>query len=245
MFNSLKERSDDRKKSSSVGIRCEDNKNDRLQLFLRAGCNKIVKCAINNGDWDDVFRSKFFIDMRLNTKTIRYTNTHEKCIANSDDAHTTCGILEEGFGMTRRKQSDIASNKPNATMTVNALQLAILSKQSSAIESLMNHLLFNQAGRENKSAKYVHEFLTAKVVLDFNGLDESLFSTYDRSLNQMNALHLACQYHPEAIKIIFDEIYKQTKSIAGISSIINDKQNILGYAPLHIAAKKSSVEAAR
>ena len=239
MFNSLKKRSDDRKKYCSVEIRCEEDRNERLQIFLRAGYSKILA----TGDCE-VFRSKFFIDMYLNTKSTENINVTSICDPN--DGHNNDALPEEGL-ITMRKveHSDPNVNKLNTTMTVNSLQLAILAKQSSVIEYLMDQLFSNSMWKRNKSLNSAYEFLSEKVVLNFNGLQEEQFSPYDRSLNKMNALHLSCRYHSEGIKIIFDAIYKHKAALSCLSNIVNDKENILGYAPLHIAAKKSFVDVAR
>ena len=245
LFESLKKRSNDRKDQFSVGIRCQDDKNERLQILLRAGCDRIIR----TGDWD-FLHSKFFIDMWLSTKSTKKINSSARNIGNSNDSHGNDAFEDEdnkfgGIALTKIVIADPKPDKPNTTITVNALQLAILAKQSGVIESLMDHIFSKTNGHGNKSFNSIYEFLAEKVVLDFHGLDKDQFSQYDQSLNKMNALHLSCQYHPEAIKIQFDAIYKHKAVLSSLSCIVNDKENILGYAPLHIAAKKSFIDAAR
>ena len=234
LFESLKSISDDRKDHCSVGVRCKEDKNERLQIFLRAGYNDIIA----TGNWD-VLHSKFFIDMWL-----RYTSARD--IGDSNDALINYSSEEEGsIGLTQIGNSDPKVDTTKVTMTVNALQLAILAKQTATIESLMDYIFPNRIGHENKSFDSIDEFLCEKVVLDFNRLDEEQFSIYDRSLDKMNSLHLSCQYHPQAIQIIINAIFKHKAALSCVSSIVNDKENIFGYAPLHIAAKKSFLDAAR
>ena len=161
MFDSLKKRSDERKHYCSVEIRCEEDKNERLQIFLRAGYSKIIA----NGDWD-IFHSKFFVDMCLNTKSTENINVNAKSICDANDSHDIDALPEDGLiKMTKVEHSDTNVNKLNTTMTVNSLHLAILAKQSSVIESLMDQIFSNTNENGNKSLNSVYEFLGEKVIL--------------------------------------------------------------------------------
>ena len=234
---------DQNEKSSKVEIKCEEDKNELFQRALRAGHNIIIRTE----DWY-IFTSKFFIDMCLTTKSSYNINTNVNRVSNANNVSDNNAFLEEGStGMTNIENSGTKENKFNTRMTVNALHLAIFAKQSGVIKSLIDHVFSSAIGNEDTS--FVFKFLGEKVVLDFNGLNEDQFSNYDRSLNKMNALHLSCRYHPDAIKILFDAIKQSNEKHNAeqpcLSSIVNHKENILGKAPLHITAKKSFIDATR
>ena len=149
---------------------------------------------------------------------------------------------------TERKgliDDDADGIKYNTTMTVNALHLAILAKQTTAVELIMNYLAAIED--EQQFSNTLDSVIGAKLVLDFHNLDPKLFSTYDRTLHGMNAFHLSCQYHPEAIDIMFDKIsrHKHEVTRSSVMKLVQANDNLLKYTPLHIASKKSLINATR
>ena len=76
-------------------------------------------------------------------------------------------------------------------------------------------------------------------------LDENKFNPYDRIFHGMTALHLACQFYPEAVELIFKAMYKNEIPPDDISKLTLLNGNCLQYTPLHIASKLSLLEPAR
>ena len=201
----------------------------------------------------NILHSKFYIDMKLNVASAKKLETDNVAVAtNSSNPDIANALLEEGeLGLESFTGSNVdltgnrVSPKRNTTMAVNALQLAILAKQSVAVKCIMNHIFLNEIWDEKQFSETLYAVLGAHVLLDFHGLDPDLFSNYDRYLDRMNALHLSCQYHPEAIEIMFDTIHKHNVIRTNLLSLVNAKTNVMAYAPLHIAAKKSLTNVAR
>ena len=67
----------------------------------------------------------------------------------------------------------------------------------------------------------------------------------EQVLHEMNSFHLSSMYFPEAMNIIFGALDAHQISSANVLESVRDDKNIFNYTPLHIAAKKSSLKAAR
>ena len=233
-----------------VAVRCKDEKDVLFQIYLRAGMGNQIQSSLKTRG-SDVLHSLFFIDMNLNVKVESKQSTFWDTDLESLSDEQSVSPLDPFKKSTNKTAFPDDSNsgvkKYNTTMTVNPLHLAILAKQSIAVKYLMEHIfLSEQACKQQFFDTLVQKkVLAAKVTLEFGTLDPKLLSDYDRSLDGMNALHLACQYHPEAVEIIFDIIYKYKVQRTNIEKIVQDRVYNCGYTPLHIAAKKSLVNAAR
>jgi hypothetical protein len=137
----------------------------------------------------------------------------------------------------------------NQTMTVNTLQLAILSKQSGAVKSIMNHIFSNKDKDEQSILDTLDVILSEEVDIDYH---TNKFTKHEQALQGMNVLHLACQYHPEALHIIFEAITDYEKKgsndqhiCISLKSILQRKNRVMNTTPLHIAVKRCLVDAVR
>ena len=245
----------DKSSNKFIHVRCEDERNQLFQIFLRAGMeNHIATFLKNRGA--DILHSKFYIDMKLNVAPARKAEQVVAALSRNPTLNNDAMVEEGGMGlepligannrlMTNEAMNTISNkaNKHNTTMAVNALQLAMLAKQPKSVKCLMNHIFSSK--NEQQYSETLNAVLGAQVVLDFCGFEAEQFSKYDLCLDKMNSLHISCQYHPEAIEIIFDAIYKHKTALTNLPKLVNDKSNIMAYAPLHIAAKKSFLNVAR
>ena len=145
-------------------------------------------------------------------------------------------------------------NSYNATLTVNTLHLAIISRQKSSVEKVLEKISHLPASPGPEMGNSLLDILADEVILQQyrtensdipQRLDENKFNICDRILNKMNALHLACQFYPEAVELIFKAMYKKEIPPDDISRLTLHNGNCLQYTPLHIASKLSLLEPAR
>ena len=145
-------------------------------------------------------------------------------------------------------------NSYNATLTVNTLQLAIISRQKSSVEKVLEKMSYVPANPGPQIGNSLLDILTDKVILQKyktensyipQTLDENKFNPYDRIFHGMTALHLACQFYPEAVELIFEAMYKKEVPPDDISRLTLHNINCLQYTPLHLASKLSLLEPAR
>ena len=137
----------------------------------------------------------------------------------------------------------------NQTMSVTALHLAILSQQSGTVKCIMNYILFNDDSNRHNVADTLSDVLSNEVEIDYH-TDE--FTKHEQALDGMNAFHLSCQYHPDSLHIIFEAISDYAKKssnyhdiCAALKSILQRKNRVMNTTPLHIAVKRSLVDAVR
>ena len=103
---------------------------------------------------------------------------------------------------SKHQIDEIGRNKP----TGNAFHVAIQSKQSATIKLIMERILTQlkkELVEEKRNAK--DALKTLKMALGDKVHDKRINSSHS-SLNGMNAIHLACVYHPRAVTEIGDLI---------------------------------------
>ena len=137
----------------------------------------------------------------------------------------------------------------NQTMTLNALHLAILSKQSGSVKCIMNHTLSNENKDNPNVVNTLIRLLSNEVEIDYK---TDKFTKHEQALDGMNALHLCCQYHPDALNVIFEAITDYEKKCSNdqtigmaLKTILEHKNRVMDTTPLHIAVKRSLVDAVR
>ena len=119
----------------------------------------------------------------------------------------------------------------NQTMTVNALHLAILSKQSGAVKCIMNHTLFNENKDKENAVSTLIELLSNEVEIDYH---TDKFTKHEQALDGMNALHLCCQYHPDALHVIFEAITDYEKKCSNDQRFIQKRNTTYRIHSLEI-----------
>lgn len=218
---------------------------------------------------------KFLIFLRLNTaysqeekdasKTDRLINTanerknfvEESTITSEDETvnssikNTTNCLKNSGKKKIDQLSRDStlptvqgnATNKIssyNTNLHVNILQLAIISRQKTSVQWIINNIL-NEQGDFHRNTSSFQSLLNDTVFMS----NASLFNSKDQILHGMNVFHLSSYYFPEALEIIFESIDFHYMSSTNVLKNVRDNENVFQYTPLHIAARKSSYEAAR
>ena len=127
------------------------------------------------------------------------------------------GILKTKFRIPiyiLQKHGVVKSNvsRTKAWLHLTAIQLAIVTKSSDALQTILKHMLSptKNDGRkksEEEIMNFVISSLANKVELTLtNDLNVNFTSQYIErehiSLHGMNSFHLAAKYHPEAVQII-------------------------------------------
>ena len=139
-----------------------------------------------------------------------------------------------------KDQKSNTSSSYNATLTLNALHLAIIAKQKASVQWIINNILDDKRS-DGKYALALQKIVDDKVSLS----NANIFSSRDQILHEMNLFHLSSLYFPEAMKIIFETLDARQISSAYVLKSVRDDKNVFKFTPLHIAAKKSSFKAAR
>ena len=137
-------------------------------------------------------------------------------------------------------QKSNTSSSYNATLTLNALHLAIIAKQKASVQWIINNVLDDKRS-DSKYSLALQKLVDDKVSLS----NANIFSPRDQILHEMNLFHLSSLYFPEAMNIIFRTLDAHQISSAKVLKSVRDDKNMFNYTPLHIAAKKSSLKAAR
>ena len=136
-----------------------------------------------------------------------------------------------------------------ATIEVSPLHLAILSKQGSCIDCILEEIKLSCASNEVHEATYVStlaRFLEAKVVVKFPSDNGMLYDDEDRMLDGMNILHLAAKYYPDGLQKIICFSQKDKRIFQMVKDVLLiGKDNQIRNTPLHVAASSSNVSPLR
>ena len=149
---------------------------------------------------------------------------------------------------------DEKSRSGNTAMAVTLLHLAIIAKQTNVIRVIFDCIVSKscqyieeteESDRKQKVNSALQEELEKPVVLGFVYPTETyVYDKEDRSIDGMNAIHLACKYHPKAIPVIFGILKNQDVSDL-CEYILAKTDNHLKQTPLHVAARSSTAVATR
>ena len=137
---------------------------------------------------------------------------------------------------------EVDSRLINAHLTVTPLQLAIIAKQTKVIQVIIEHIANIEEAEECQNA--LGEVLGSKAKLDFIDAIET-YDKDDRSINGMNAFHLASKYHPNAMRVIFDILNKKRVTYTNVINLLSETNFDLKQTPLHVAVRNVTSCAAR
>lgn len=238
----------DKETEQFIHLTSEDDEFNDFQCFIRSGHKDRIEQFLK-GRSVNVLKSKFFIDMRFNENQrykdvtrdeLRHSSAKYKSVENGNIG------MDEADGCISQIQMEQLDLKGfNTRMTINALHLAIFSKQIDSLKCLLEHIFEGELENGKQPVDMIKDLLAEKIMLNYHGRRPDSFSFYDRCLNGMNALHLSCHYFADAFELIFDTLQMHLQTCPDISNIVNDKDKTLQFTPLHIAAKKSLVTTAR
>ena len=121
------------------------------------------------------------------------------------------GILQTKFRIPiyivqKHIQEKSKFDNSKAWLSLTALQLAIVTKSSNAIRTILKHMLSptRNGGRERSEEEIMNSIISTlanKVELKLPD-DTQYYKREHLYLHGMNSFHLAAKYHPEAIQII-------------------------------------------
>jgi len=132
-----------------------------------------------------------------------------------------------------------------ATFEVSPLHLAIISKQKSSLEVILQEgtTALSQFPQNIEKQK-CDQFFGAKIKVTFPSGDETLYEDEERMLDGMNILHLAAKYYPEGLETILS-FARNYDGLKVIKHLLFEKDNQIHNTPLHVAAASSTIVALR
>ena len=154
-------------------------------------------------------------------------------------------IVELEEAQNDNEDSNQYSN--DSILCLRPLQLAIVAGQEGVIEAIIRHII-----RTNDSdgiMVLLETHLGHQASINFpETCDPWTFDKDDRSLDGMNAFHLAAKYYPDGLKLIFELLNDNNATYSNILELLLRKDRHLQQTPLHVALKhrgSDSTEAAR
>ena len=127
------------------------------------------------------------------------------------------------------------SDKP--ILHLQPLQLAIVAQQGVVLETILQHMV-NCCETED-SIDLLKKQLGHKAKIDFpKSATKQIYDKDDRSLDGMNAFHLAAKYYPESLEIMF-KVLNDAKYYS-ILELLLEKDHHLEQTPLHVALRNRS-----
>ena len=124
-------------------------------------------------------------------------------------------------------------------LVLRPLQLAIVTGREEVITVILKHII--ESNNAEQIMVLLKEQLGHKATINFPcGIDESTYDKDDRSLDGMNAFHLAAKYYPEGLQVIFDTLADEDGFYSNILPLLLEKDGHLQQTPLHVALRNPS-----
>ena len=135
---------------------------------------------------------------------------------------------------------DSFEDSGGSTLILQPLQLAIVAQQGDIIKAILRPII------AQNDADAIISLLTAylghRARIDFPTEDTERFDKDDRSLDGMNAFHLAAKYFPLGLEVIFKTLNDEHATYSHILKLLLDRDYHLKQTPLHVALKNRSSE---
>ena len=149
----------------------------------------------------------------------------------------------------RRNSPYIEDDSCNqVTLEVSPLHLAIISKQESSLQALLQWVTspeMSSVGVETNQLKTTNNLFDTKVKVNFQPDDQKLYDNLDLMLDGMNILHLAAKYYPNGLEQIIQLFQKHKGSFEQVNKMLVETDREIKNTPLHVAAYSSSIVALR
>ena len=142
---------------------------------------------------------------------------------------------------------DSFQSSNNSRLCLRPLQLAIVTAQEEVIEAILRHIITSNDSDGIMELLEIHLGHQASITFPESS-DPWTFDKDDRSLDGMNAFHLAAKYYPAGLKLIFDVLNDNNATYSNLLELLLKKDRHLQQTPLHVALKhrgSDSTEAAR
>ena len=248
-----------------IVVRCQDENNNDFQLYLRAGMTGAVnKCLKKRGL--EILNSQFTINISLTEVASRNVAGSNDNVQNdagepflghltgSCTGSTANNDAEKGANANLQTNDNniCLSNVHNVNIHVNALHLAILTRQRGSVEFILKYIcceIEKVPSNCDQFLKVLGERVKIENVADINPELTNVF----KFLINMNLFHLSCYYYPEAIRILHKLCCSTDRTgdehvlghLIGMKMTEQHNDDRFKCTPLHIAAKKSNVNTAR
>ena len=132
-------------------------------------------------------------------------------------------------------------------LVLRPLQLAVVVQKEEVVTVILKHIIASNNAEE--IMELLKDQLGHKATIVFpDGIDVRIFDKDDRSLDGMNAFHLAAKYYPEGLQVIFETLSNENGFYSNILPLLLEKDGHLQQTPLHVALRNpssGSYEAAR
>ena len=158
-----------------------------------------------------------------------------------DDA-CGCSINSKRLQTSLVERNSLASPNENTknkiTLTLTALHLAIITKQTDVATILIEHIE-DLEDVEGERYNILRAALTRKIIFKSTDIDIPVHKNYQCVLEGMSALHLACQFDSKAAKLLIGTFDQFKIPISEIIKLLMDQDNHLKQTPFHISLKNS------
>ena len=209
----------------------DDIKCDQIKLFsyIRAGNTDAMAQLIRNRGFE--------LLQTVYTFPVRFKQKNQSSDGNDNEIENkrSTFYMEDGY------------DQP-VTLEVFPIHLAIISKQESSLESILECCISEDTqtiGLENCPLDQIYQILSGKVNVKFPHNNERLYEDSDLMLDGMNILHLASKYHPSGLEIIIRFCRKHKGLLDLVKKMLLEKDQQIQNTPLHVAASSSSIVALR
>jgi hypothetical protein len=134
-----------------------------------------------------------------------------------------------------------------ATLEVTPLHLAILSRQESSLETIMEEVITSFTKQNADLGMNKDHILGTKVSVKFPTNDnfKDVYSEEDCMLDGMNLFHLSTKYFPEGLETIIRYLRRQNGLFLQVNDLVAEKDHQIENTPLHVAADCGSIVAMR
>ena len=179
---------------------------------IRAGCLKDVENMLSDIE-TQLLDCK--LQMSLELHTVKYV---------------TIGPMLQNSDMYEVPKKQYETVELNFT----PFHLAIMSRRAECVRLFLEKIV----DLKEEKPELLYQVLEKEVEIDYGCLPQNLFDKDDRSLDGMNAIHLAARFDSLSM-VEISEILKDHMSDKLTSKLVNQQTNHLALTPLHLAVQRS------
>ena len=146
----------------------------------------------------------------------------------------------------RRNSPCIEDDSYNqVTLEVSPLHLAIISKQESSLDAILELSTTQDMCSLGVENEKVNELISTRVKVNFRSDDKKSYENSDLMLDGMNILHLAAKYYANGLEKIIQLSQTHKGLCDQINKMLLETDSQIKNTPLHVAAHSSSIVALR
>lgn len=144
------------------------------------------------------------------------------------------GITFETFLRRLSQKSGLVTVVRPDKMYLTPFHLAIISQQDNVVSTMLDFVINSEYPAES-----LKKLLSVKTSLKFANGDPDSYFKDDRTLDGINAFHLAGRFHCQSLVAIV-KVLRDQDLIDSVLDLIQVKDPHMGKTPLHMATKNSS-----